>query len=118
MRKSELEWISNLGKNEKLNIFYGAPTIILVCSKKGVVSPWADVCAAIQNMLIAAESMNIGSCWNGFCRFYFNNPESYKKLGIPEGYEGYYGVAIGYKPEGYKANPPQRKYDSYYNIIK
>jgi nitroreductase len=118
MRQIPIPWISDLGKNEKFNIFYEAPTVIIVAARKGAVSPIADVCAAIENMLIAAESVGVGSCWIGFAKYYFNGPERLKKLGIPEGYEVEYGVALGHKPDGLSLTRPARKYERYVNIIK
>lgn len=89
--------ISNLGRSENFNIFYDAPTVIVVSGKKDTVSPFADCCAAIQNMLIAATSMGIGSCWIGLARFFFENPGNIKKLSLPENYEPYYAVSLGYR---------------------
>ncbi len=118
MRKSGVDWIVTMGSNEKLNIFYNAPTAIIVSAKKDAVTPLADICAAMQNMLLAAESIGIGSCWIGFARFYFSSPESYTRLGIPDGYEAHYGLVLGYKLENTKAVAPPKKYKQYYNIIR
>lgn len=118
MQKLPVPWIANIGKNEKLNIYYDAPTIILVAAKKDAVSPLADVCAAIQNILIAATSLNIGSCWIGFTKFYFTAAERNKKAGIPDGYEVHYGVALGHIPETLKLKQPDRKHEKYFGIIK
>ncbi|MEI6846128.1 MAG: nitroreductase family protein [Candidatus Firestonebacteria bacterium] len=118
MQKMPVPWIARIGKNEKLNIYYNAPTIILVAAKKDAVSPSADVAAAIQNILLAATSLNIGSCWIGFSKYYFSTPERNKKAGIPEGYEVHYAVALGYIPANLKLNPPERKYEKYYEIIE
>ena len=118
MRKSGIDWIVKLGEAEKYNIFYNAPTIIILAAKKDALSPVADVSAALQNMLIAAESLGIGSCWMGFAKFYFSDAQSYKKIGIREGYEVFYALTLGYKPQGWKANPRKRKYEDFYRIIK
>jgi nitroreductase len=117
MQKLPIEWMVKAGKNENYNIYYDAPTVIIVSARKTAVSPAADVCAAIQNILIAAESLNIGSCWIGFAKFYFTNAERNKKLEIPDGYEVHYGVALGYKPEGHAANPPSRKFERYFSLM-
>jgi len=111
-------WISELGRNEKYNIFYDAPTAIVVAAKKDAVSPLADACAAIENMLIAAESLGLGSCWIGFVKFYFTRSERLKKFGIPDGYEVHYGIALGRKPDDLSLTPPVKKYERYFNIIK
>jgi nitroreductase len=118
MRQIPIPWISELGKNEKYNIFYNAPTAIVVAAKKDAVSPIADVCAAIENMLIAAESFGLGSCWIGFVKFYFTGPDRLKKLGIPEDYEVHYGIVLGHKPEGQTPTPPAKKFERYFDIIK
>ncbi len=97
MAKLPIDWIAAMGKSENLNIFYHAPTVIVVSGKKEATSPFADCCAAIQNMLIAAESIDIGSCWIGLARFFYENADNLKKLNIPEGYEPHYSVSFGYK---------------------
>ncbi|GAA0732035.1 nitroreductase [Clostridium oceanicum] len=94
------ETIKKMGHNEKLNIFYGAPTIIVISGRENAMMPQIDCAAATENMLIAAESLDIGGCWNGIVGFLFdsNKVEIYKeKLGIPEGYRPYYAIALGYK---------------------
>ncbi len=107
MAGSPLDWVSSLGRNERLNIFYNAPTVIIVSGRKDAVSPLVDCSAAIQNMLIAAESLEIGSCWIGFAKYYFQKADNVDKLSIPEGYEPYYGVSLGYKAS-YNNQAPER----------
>lgn len=97
MAESTVDWMVNMGRAEHLHLFYNAPTVIVVSGKKGTVSPFADCCAAIQNMLIAAESLDIGSCWIGLVKFFFENPENVAKFNLPEDYEPYYAVCLGYK---------------------
>ena len=76
--------------------------------------PQVDCAAATENMLIAAESLDIGACWNGIVGVLFNSEKvtEYKdKLRIPEGYSPYYAVALGYK--GVRINnAPQRRENS------
>lgn len=118
MRKVPVDWIAELGRNDKYHIFYNAPTVIIVAARRDAVSPLPDACAAIENMLVAAESLGIGSCWMGFAAFYFTGPEQYRKLGIPEGYEVHYGIALGYKPDKLKLNPPQRKREKDFHVMR
>lgn len=97
MKESDVEWIAKMGSIEKLNIFHRAPTVIIVSGRKNAVTPEIDCAAAVQNMLLAAESLDVGSCWIGFAKFYFQNIENMEKFKIPEGYEVYFGVSLGYK---------------------
>ena len=61
-RNLDNEALKRIGENEKYNCFYYAPTVILVSGKDEERSKVRDCSAATQNMLIAAESLNIGSC--------------------------------------------------------
>lgn len=108
MANSENEFMRNLGLNSKMNIIYNAPTLIIVSGKKDALEPKIDCSAAIQNMLIAAESLNIGSVWLSFVTHYFGLQDEIKKLDIPEGYEPYYGVALGYKSIEKELTAPKR----------
>lgn len=110
------EMIKKMANNDKFDGFYGAPTVIIVSGNDNGMMPQVDCAAATENMLIAAESLDIGGCWNGFVSILFNSEKGaeYKnKLSIPEGYTPYYAVLLGYKdvkiskaPER-KANPVQ-----------
>lgn len=71
----------------------------------------ADCAAAIQNMLIAAESMDIGSVWLGLVKFFFKEEGAMDKLGIPDNYQPYYGVALGYKAIEKELTAPKRNLD-------
>jgi len=102
MKTMDVEWIAKMGAIEDLNIFHRAPTAVVVSGNKDAVTPLVDCSAAVQNMLLAAESLDIGSCWIGFTKFFFTTSERMKKFAIPEGYEVHFGVALGYKV---KENP-------------
>ncbi len=116
MKGLELEWISKLGAMEDFNIFHRAPTALIISGRKDATTPLVDCAAAVQNMLLAAESMDIGSCWIGFAKFYFIDPENRKKFNIPEDHEVHFGVALGYK---LRKNPqaPKRN-QNVYNYFK
>lgn len=88
------------GGEKDFSVFYNAPALIVVSEKQG--EKWSTInCAlATQNMLLAAESLGLGSIIIGFAAALFNS-ENYAKyiglLGIPEGYKAVYVIAIGYK---------------------
>lgn len=108
------EFMQKMANNDKFNAFYGAPTIIIVSgNEKGMMSQ-VDCAAASENMLIAAESLDIGACWNGFIGILFNSEkgaEYKKKLNIPEGFVPYYAIVLGYK-DVRVTNAPERKVNS------
>jgi nitroreductase len=111
MANSNIDWIKNMGLNPKINLTYNAPTLIIISGNKNALSPKVDCSAAIQNMLLAAESLNIGSVWLGLITFFLKLENEVKKLGVPDGYEPYYGVALGYNSLSQKRNAPKRSLD-------
>lgn len=118
LKNSPIEFFKALGNDEKYHAFYNAPTVVIVCGQEAVPSVNADCSAAIQNMQIAAESLNIGSCWMGPTKFLFagNKAKHYlDKLEIPEGYACQYSIVLGHK----KMEPtaPPRK-ENTVNYIK
>lgn len=99
-RSSKDAILRKMSSSERLHIFYQAPTVIFVAGEKTALMPETDCAAAVENMLIAAEAMGIGSCWIGLASFAFDGDQSEplsKKLLIPENYQPFYAVSLGYK---------------------
>lgn len=115
----DCELFRNITKNENYNVFYKAPTIIIISGEKTNKIANVDCAAATQNMLLAAESLDIGTCWIGLVAFLFKSEkvdEYIKKLGIPEGYEPYHAITLGYKK--YPNQKPQSRRENIINYIK
>jgi len=100
MAKSDNEFFRSFGENCP-DLIYGAPTLILVSGCRECINPLTDCAAAAQNMLICAQSLGLATLWNGFIRFAFETKEARQKAKIPEGYDTYYGIAVGYAKEGF-----------------
>lgn len=103
MLKSEDSVMVNMGKSMK-NIFYNAPTVIVISGNENSNSgaPVVDCAAAIENMLIASESLGLGSIWIGLVKFFFTLQDEVTILNIPKGYIPYYAIAVGYKDDDFK----------------
>lgn len=110
-RQSESEFLQKVGHNDQFHVFYNAPVVIIVSGDESAMSPKLDTAAAAENMLIAAESLGLGSCWVGMLRLCVNGEVGkpiVEKFELPEGYLPYFAVVIGHKAnEGAKA--PKRK---------
>jgi len=110
-KNSDVEYLKKFGDNDAFHVFYHAPTVVLVSGNKSNQAAPVDCAAAVENMLIAAESMDIGSCWIGLIAFLLNSEQGekfIKELGIPEGFKQFHAVAIGYK-KNKSANALPRK---------
>jgi nitroreductase len=71
----------------KLGLYHGAPTVILIFKDvRGVSNPDLDCGIAGQNMVLAAHSMGLGTCWVSFTKLAFQYTGRWKKrfgLGYP-----------------------------------
>ena len=97
--------------NAKYDSFYGAPVIIVLSYSDKGFSPIEDLAAASQNMLLAAESLGLGACWNGFIAVMFREKDKMaeysKSLFLPEGFRPHHAIAFGYL-DGKPRKPPER----------
>ncbi|MDF2500373.1 MAG: nitroreductase [Anaerosporomusa subterranea] len=110
MITSPLEKAQRLGSSENYHLLHNAPTVIIVSGDTeaksplelphhafGSYTPLADCAAAIENMLLAAESIGLGSCWVGLVNYFFILGDEVAKLGIPAQYQPLFAVCLGYK---------------------
>lgn len=111
MAGADIEWVKKMGSNPAFYVTYNAPTLIIVSGRTDATAWSADCAAAIENILLAAESLDIGSVWLGLLRYYYRQEDEVNKLGIPEGYQPYYGIALGYKSGEKKDIIPIRNRD-------
>lgn len=84
---------------------YNAPILIVVANKRDYGNKYADVSCAMQNMMLAANALDLGSCWINQLRWLQDNPvlRGYlQKLGMAEDEEVCASLSIGYPdtPDG------------------
>jgi len=107
----QFEPLQELANSEHFHIFYDAPTVVLVSAEESGIALESDCAAATENMLLAAESIGLGSCWIGFVLVLFASPNANdygKRLGIPDRYTPYAAAAFGYKTGEAVNTPPRR----------
>lgn len=117
----QLEYIRTLAKNEEYHVFHKATAIILVSYLETAYEPKVSCGAATENILLAAESFNLGSCWIGLASLLFKENtiesiENKRKLGIPDGYQIAQGIALGYKEIKEESLPELR--ENTFNFIE
>lgn len=90
------------------SVFHGAPTLIIVARDKSNSYSAVDCGLFAQNILLSAQSMNIGTCVIGNMASILNDPgskEFLEAMQMPDSYEVVFGIAIGYKNESPEAKP-------------
>lgn len=87
--------------------FYGAPTVVIVFADRSKITYTEDGALAMGNMMNAAHSLGVASCWIHRATQVFDTPEGktlMKDWGVPEGYIGIANCILGYAgaplPEG------------------
>ena len=92
---------------------YGAPTIIVVLSDPQIspVNYWSDGCLVMGNLMNAAASLGLGSCWINRAKEEFESPEGkalLKKWGLPQHLVGVGHCIIGYAAQPAKPAKPRK----------
>ena len=104
---------------ENMDPFYGAPVVLIVLADKSRPTCVYDGSLVMGNLMLAAHSLGIGSCWIHRAKEEFEMPEGkeiLKQLGIEGDYEGIGHCILGYT-DGDMPKPHKRK-DSYVYKIK
>ncbi len=99
------------GWQEGFDPFYGAPALLIVLSDKNDYNHVCDGALVMGNMMLAAHSLGLGSCWINRARQEFETEEGkqiLKDLGIEGDYEGIGHLIVGY-PEGELPKAKERK---------
>ena len=98
--------------------FYGAPVVLIVLADKERSTRVCDGSLVMGNMMLAAHSLGLASCWIHRAKGEFETPygkELLAKLGIEGEYEGIGHCILGY-PAAELAEPAPRKENYIYRI--
>ncbi len=79
--------------------YYHAPVLIIVANQKNYGNNIADCSVAVENMMIAANSLDLGSCWINQIHWLTEEPSMLKylqELGLKENERVYSSMIIGY----------------------
>lgn len=91
--------------------FYGAPVVLVVLADKSIPTHVYDGSLVMENLMLAAHDLGVGSCWIHRAKETFEteaSKELLKSLGIEGDYEGIGNCILGY-PEGEVPNAKPRK---------
>lgn len=78
---------------------YNCPVLIVTANKKGYGNNIADCACALENMMLMANSLDLGSVWINQLRWLNENPiliDELKKLGMDDEERVYGALALGY----------------------
>lgn len=107
---SKMEFIEGMYKSLRGSILaskkgdydfcYNAPTLVIVANKKNYGNALADSACVLENMMLAATSLNIGSCWINQLHWLDENlviNQFIRQLGLIEDETICGALSLGYK---------------------
>lgn len=101
------------------NPYYDAPTVILVFASAGNANALQDGSCVLENMMLAAHALGLGTCWINREREMFATDEGralIKEMGLPDGLMGVGALSIGYPAT--EPRPAKPRKADYARVIK
>lgn len=105
------------GMPDGFDPFYNAPVVLIVLADKSIPTYIYDGSLVMENMMLAAHSLGLGSCWIHRAKETFETEEGkeiLRNLGIDGDYEGIANLILGYKD--IEPTEHQRKENYVYKI--
>ena len=102
--------------NAKADPFYGAPVVLVVLANKDVPTYIYDGSLVMENMMLAAHDLGLGSAWIHRAKEVFNTEEGkvlLKEWGIEGNYEGIGNCILGYYDIELETKPRKENYIYY-----
>ena len=118
----QVQRLANVMQRPEFNVFYGAQVLILIFGASRASSHQGaseaefenimliDGCAAAaENMMLAARSLGIGSCWIGFGMPLDSDQEIRQELNVPDGCRLMAPLIFGYPAKDIEKGPPREE---------
>ncbi len=99
--------------------YYGAPVIVLVFASRTNKNGVQDGSCILENMMLAAHALGLGSCWINRENEMFDTEEGrelMRGMGLPEGLAGVGAIALGYAAK--EPSPRKPRKEGYSRIIE
>lgn len=106
-------------KKGNYDFTYGAPTIIIVANEKKYGNAMADSACLLENMMIAAHALSLGTCWLNQLHWLTENSSMrtyLEALGMTDKEFIYGALAIGYAD--IPQQPPLARHGNHVSYIK
>ena len=110
---SENAAMRELASSDEFHVFYHAPTLVIISGNSKAVAPLWDSVLAMGNMLLAAASLGIASCWQHAPIMVYGShtgPASLRSIGLtfPTDYIPYAAAVFGYSAQPFPKAEPRK----------
>ncbi|MBQ7292947.1 MAG: nitroreductase [Clostridia bacterium] len=92
--------------------FYGAPAVLVVLADRSRSTYLYDGSLVMENLMLAAHSLGLGSCWIHRAKEVFDSPEGREilaSLGVEGDFEGIGNCIIGYADKAPAERKPRKE---------
>lgn len=100
MANSDVERIRARTADNSYNFYYHAPVLIIVSMSDKALFPREDTGCCMQNMMLAAQSVGLGSCWINQLGNGMSEKQQVRQvldlMGVPQQNKVYAALALGY----------------------
>ncbi|NTW82318.1 MAG: nitroreductase family protein [Chlorobiaceae bacterium] len=108
--ESSVEALREIARQEGFCVFYHAPLMVIISGDPGAIAAQYDCTLAMENMMLAATSLGLGSCWTHAVMMFQATEKGkaiFRELGVvfPEGYQPYAAAVFGWPAEPYPETP-------------
>ena len=106
---SSLKTSIMLSKKGGYVFHYNAPVLIIVANQKNYGNNMADSAVAVENMMIAANELDLGSCWINQMHWLTEDEKIFsclRELGMKENERVFASMALGYAKDGLPNRKP------------
>lgn len=110
MQSPDLQRLADMVSVPSFNLFYNAPLLIMIFADPRGFMPQVDCAMAAQNMMLAARSLGLGSCWIGLAQPLERVSSIMRELGVPEKHRLVGSLIFGF-PAGEVQEAPERNRD-------
>lgn len=113
----------NASKKGKYVFHYNAPVLIVTANQKDYGNNIADCSCALENMMLMANYLDLGSCWINQLKWLNENPVVRKYmegLGMKESERVYGALAVGYADteDGFPVREPLKRTGNEVTIVE
>lgn len=114
--ESDVEALRQVASRDDFSVFYHAPMLVIATGDTNALAPQYDCTLAMQNMMLAAASLDIGSCWMHSIMMFHATEKGkavFRDLGIvfPERHQPYAAAVFGYSAVPLPEPAPRKQGD-------
>ncbi|HSD59176.1 MAG TPA: nitroreductase family protein [Methanotrichaceae archaeon] len=110
MQSLDLQRLADMVSRPNFNLFYNAPLLIMIFADTSGFTPQVDCSLAAENMMLAAWSLGLGSCYIGLAQPLERVTSMMKELGVSEKQRLVASLIFGF-PVGGVLKAPERNRD-------